>query len=154
MAPAVPSGVVTCAVSSWRPRSGASTGAKLQAVPEPPAPTDWRLLTEQLLERCEGLCEGCGLPLPALWVEWDRHHRKLRSQGGGDVLWNLVALHSRCHVIAPEAVHERVEWATGQGLIVKSSSDPLAAVLWLPDRRGVLLGPEPRYEVVWETPDG
>ena len=46
--------------------------------------------------RCKGRCEFCEVA----FNDYDRvavHHRKLRSQGGGHELTNLVLIHAECH---------------------------------------------------------
>lgn len=90
-----------------------------------------------VLDRCGGLCEACGRPL-TLGVHL--HHR-LRRRDGGHTADNLVALHPECHVIAPQAVHQRPTWARQQGLIVPSWADPATTPLLLPSGQGVLLHP-------------
>jgi hypothetical protein len=124
--------------------------ARLHAVA---APTDWAALTEAILARCDGLCEACGLTLPARWTEWDRHHRQTREYGD-DTLPNLVGVHSDCHVVAPHAIHQRPAWARSRGLIVPSWSTPAATGLWLPDGRLVRLTPEGPYELIMEGEAG
>jgi hypothetical protein len=122
--------------------------ARLHVVTAPP---DWSALTEAILARSDGLCEACGLPLPGEWGAWDRHHRKLQSQGGQDVLTNLVGVHSDCHVNQPWSIHMRPTWATAQGLIVPSwVQDPARAPLTLPDGRLVLLTDEGPYQLMKE----
>jgi len=120
--------------------------SRLHAIPAPP---DWPALTDALLARSGGLCEACGLPLPARWQSWDRHHRQTREYGD-DSLPNLAALHSTCHVVAPQAVHMRPTWARERGLIVPSWSTSAATGLWLPDGRLVQLTVEGPYKLVME----
>lgn len=97
----------------------------------------------QLLARCRGRCEACGRDLERGGVHV--HHRK-RRRDGGHTLDNLVVLHPTCHVVAPEAVHQRPAWARELGLIVRASADPASTPLTLPDGRTVLLSPDtPAY---------
>jgi 5-methylcytosine-specific restriction endonuclease McrA len=58
--------------------------------------TGYRDLHRQVLERDGWRCQACGSML-GLQV----HHLKFRSQSGGDVEQNLIALCARCH----EQVH-------------------------------------------------
>lgn len=106
-------------------------------------------VVELVLIRAAGLCEACGEPFgPA---SPHLHHRK-RRRDGGHVASNLVALHPECHVVAPQAVHQRPAWARAHGLIVSAWSDPDATVLVLADTRRVLLSDtEPVY---LPPPDG
>lgn len=121
--------------------------ARLHAVA---GPVDWTALTEAILARSDGACEACGLPLPSEWARWDRHHRKLRSQGGEDALTNLVGVHSACHVNEPGSIHMEVDWAKERGLIVRSGASPAATGLWLPDGRLVRLTDAGPYELIME----
>lgn len=71
-------------------------------------------------DRQLGTCAGChrGLHHEA----WHAHHRQSRKHMG----WcpcNIVALHPNCHVVAPEAAHQRPAWAREVGLIVPSWAD-------------------------------
>jgi HNH endonuclease len=103
-----------------------------------------------VLARCGGRCEACGESLAEGPVHM--HHRRKRN-GRNHTPDNLVALHSTCHVVAPEAVHQRPEWARERGLIVFSGGDPTATPLTLPDGRRVLLDPvEPIYRPVEALP--
>ena len=77
-----------------------------------------------VLARCGGLCEACGGDLER-GGGVHMHHRQ-RRRTGDHSLANLVALHPDCHVVAPQAVHQRPEWATERGLIVRSTDDPAA----------------------------
>lgn len=139
MKPGVPQRRRGIAARRSRPRTG------LRLV-QPRA--DWVALSAAILARSDGACEACGLPLPSPSSRWDRHHRKLRSQGGQDVLTNLVGLHSECHVLQPQSVHQRPEWAKQRGLIVRSQAKPEDVGLWLPDGRLVRLTEEGPYELI------
>lgn len=91
-----------------------------------------------VLARCRGLCEACGNPLGDGPVHM--HHRKRRTKRN-HVPCNIVALHPTCHVVAPEAVHQRPAWAAERGLIVHSGGEPATTPLLLPNGDLVLLDP-------------
>lgn len=91
-----------------------------------------------VLARCRGLCEACGKALGDAPVHM--HHRKKRTRRN-HVACNIVALHPTCHVLAPEAVHQRPTWAAERGLIVRAGEDPDTKPLTLPTGRRVLLDP-------------
>ncbi len=55
-------------------------------------------LTIDMLNRDNHSCRYCGSSF-----QLQPHHRKFRSQGGGDTLDNLVTLCAKCH----RAVHDR-----------------------------------------------
>lgn len=79
------------------------------------------LARETIWQRQCGTCLAChrGMLQDAMHA----HHRMRRR----DLGWcpcNVVGLHSDCHVIAPGAVHQRVEWARERGLIVPTYDDP------------------------------
>src|SRR5262249_46257869 len=112
-------------------------------------PTRWAPLRDALWRRCAGFCEACGQRLPAADTA-DAHHRQARSQGGQDVLPNLVLLHASCHTVAPHAVHQRPGLARGQGLLVRRGADPRRVAVLLPDQRLVLLDDDGGYVTVME----
>jgi hypothetical protein len=70
-----------------------------------------------VMERCGGICEGCGTrPVT------DLHHRKYKSRGGTHDVWNLLALcggdggmsggnHSGCHGIAHSTEGHEMGWS-------------------------------------------
>lgn len=93
-------------------------------------------LREQVLERCQGYCESCGVTLPENFA---LHHRKLKSRGGKDVLSNLIALHHECHNLGRPSAHLDVAWATERGLLVPSWESSVSYPLTLPDGAKVLL---------------
>lgn len=93
-------------------------------------------LRQQVLARCNGYCESCGATLPDNFA---LHHRKLRSQGGKDVLSNLLALHHECHNLGRPSAHLDVAWATERGLLVPSWSESVSHPLTLPNGAKVLL---------------
>jgi hypothetical protein len=94
-----------------------------------------------VLVRAAGCCEACGKALGEGPVHL--HHRQKRN-GRNHTVENLVALHPTCHVIAPEAVHQRPIWAKQRGLILLAHHDPAVEPLTMPDGRRVLLGEEYR----------
>jgi hypothetical protein len=70
-----------------------------------------------VMERCGGLCEGCG-KRPVT----DLHHRKYKSRGGGHEVSNLLGLcggagglsggnHSGCHGVAHSAEGGELGWS-------------------------------------------
>lgn len=99
-------------------------------------------LREQVFERCEGYCEKCGGALPESWA---LHHRKLRSQGGKDVIENFVALHHACHNMGIDAVHLNPASAVRDGFIVPSWAQPDVTTVTLADGSSVILTQEGTY---------
>lgn len=80
-----------------------------------------KAIREILWERQIGTCLAChaGMRPDAMHA----HHRMRRR----DLGWcpcNVVGLHPNCHVVAPEAVHQRPTWARERGLIVPTWDDP------------------------------
>lgn len=76
---------------------------------------------EVIWDRQLGTCLACHTGMRP--DELHAHHRVRRR----DLGWcpcNIVALHSDCHVVAPQAVHQRVTWARERGLIVPTWDDP------------------------------
>jgi 5-methylcytosine-specific restriction endonuclease McrA len=118
-----------CAFHKERPVRAVSGPAK------PGVTQDTRMV---VLARCGGRCEACGREFRD--VTPDLHHRQSRARGDHSPA-NLVALHPKCHTIAPEAVHQRPAWARERGLIVLSTEDPAATPLALPSGRRVWLDP-------------
>lgn len=112
---------------------GKPSKASLSEVPEE--------VVQLALARCEGLCEACGEPV---WGYVHKHHR-LRRRDGLHFASNIVILHPDCHVIAPQAVHQRPVWAKERGLIVPFWASPAEEVLTLATGRRVLLDDEGRY---------
>lgn len=90
-----------------------------------------------VLARAAGCCEACGKALGSGPVHL--HHRQKRN-GRNHTVENLVALHPTCHVVAPEAVHQRPTWAKSRGLILLAHHFPAEEPLTMPDGRRVLLG--------------
>ncbi|MBV9291580.1 MAG: HNH endonuclease [Frankiales bacterium] len=91
-----------------------------------------------LQARAAGRCELCG---QALQNRCQRHHRKLRAQGGRDTVTNLVLIHPACH----HTVHMNPEWAREHGWIVTSRRNPATVPVTLHTRRQVLLTPDGEY---------
>lgn len=79
--------------------------------------TDWPTLRLSLWMRSRGRCEFCGRDLNN---SAHVHHRKLRSQGGGDEPENLVIVHPEHHRMA----HENPSFAYAHGWMVHSWDDP------------------------------
>lgn len=76
---------------------------------------------DQVANRSQLLCEGCGGPGPL-----ELHHRQYRSRGGQDVVENALALcgggggmfggnHSGCHGKAHTAEGEALGWSVRSG---------------------------------------
>lgn len=79
--------------------------------------TDWQQVRMALFLRSGGRCEFC---TRSLNNRAHVHHRKLRSQGGGDEEENLVVIHPECH----EFAHRNRAFAADHGWIVSGWSDP------------------------------
>lgn len=75
----------------------------------------------------------------------EAHHRKLRSQGGGHGLTNLLALCPTCHAWC----HEHPTGARLSGWIVPSVADPAFRGVLLHDGRTVRLTTDGGYDVCW-----
>lgn len=84
-----------------------------------------RAIRELIYERQYGVCLACHTGMHP--DRFHAHHRKRRRDLPG--VWCpcwTVALHPDCHVVAPQAVHQRPAWAIGRGLIVPSHADQRA----------------------------
>lgn len=93
----------------------------------------WDEATLLLWHRSRDRCEcGCGQPLRNTG---QRHHRKLRSQGGDDRLSNLLLLLPEHHA----RVHREPRASMAAGLIVRSVADPTTTPLVRDDGRRWLL---------------
>jgi hypothetical protein len=108
-------------------------------------------LREKVLERCQGLCEKCGRSLPESWA---LHHRKLRSQGGKDVVQNFLALHHACHNMGTDAVHMNPANSIKNGFIVPSWADPDTTLVTLADGSSVILSSEGTYKYLEGSKNG
>lgn len=94
--------------------------------------------------RCEaGVTDTCPGRLSADAFEW--HHRKLRSQGGDDVIENSLCLCHDCH----EWAHQHPRLARDLGLIVPQAGDPAARPVTLADGRAVRLTSDSDYDVIF-----
>lgn len=119
--------------SRVRPRSLRPTPPKLRLGSKS---TIERALRMSVYDRAGGCCDRCGRAVPK--DDWECHHRKLRSQGGQDSMFNLVCLCHEDHA----RIHRAVQWSYENGWLVRSFDDPAL----VPVRRG--LGRE------FPTPDG
>lgn len=80
-----------------------------------------RAVREVIWERQGGACGSCGT---GMHPEGMHAHHRTRRRDLGWCPCNIIGLHGDCHVIAPEAVHQRVTWARERGLIVPTWDDP------------------------------
>jgi 5-methylcytosine-specific restriction endonuclease McrA len=80
----------------------------------------WSHVRTVVFARDGGCCVRCGVTLHA--AAWECHHRQLRSQGGPDAPFNLVALDENCHRWA----HSRRLESEPLGFIVPATADPAA----------------------------
>lgn len=114
---------------------------------------EWEHLTQLLLARCGGRCEGCGQPFVPGKREANRHHRRGRKMGGTNrpdthSLANLLMLCAgfSARLGGVLGCHGRVDadrgWAEARGLIVpEGEAGPAEVPLVLPSGRRVLLDP-------------
>lgn len=111
--------------------------------------TNWKLIREQLWERCHGHCEVSGLPLAP--DTFDAHHRRNKGMGGTsrldvDALSNLLALDPIVHNGGPKSVHGRRQWSESLGYLVpKHAEHPGMYRVRIRGRRWVLLGDDGQY---------
>lgn len=93
-----------------------------------------------LEERCNGLCEKCGRPLPVGdgGYRAEDHHRKLRTRQGSDGLSNRMLVHSGCHNQHRGSIHDNPNEATEAGWMVHSWDDPADIPLLYMGRRALL----------------
>lgn len=75
-----------------------------------------------VMERAGGQCEARFAVMCELAYGWNCHHRKMRSQGGGNELENLLAVCDECHRL----IHARPEDAYARGLLLHAGDDPAA----------------------------
>lgn len=132
---------------SKRPRAKRDTPRRGRIVLDPAARQQLR---QAVYDRAGGLCEAgltpdCPGRLDRHAFEW--HHRKLRSQGGDDVIANSLCVCSGCHSWA----HAHPAEAKSAGVIVPRWADPAAYALTLPDGRIVRLSD--RYDPVFDVPN-
>jgi len=90
--------------------------------------TDWTALRWALQDRSDGDCEACGHPRGPYGVV---HHRRLRSQGGGHDLPNLLVVHNGCHL----GIHNAPRHAIAHGWIVPGWADPATVPVTVCDPR-------------------
>ena len=79
---------------------------------------------EVAYHRQDGSCWACWTGVRP--EEGHLHHRRRRRDLTADELWCscvTVLLHPDCHVVAPQSVHQRPEWARSVGLVVPSWGD-------------------------------
>lgn len=94
----------------------------------------WEELSIRVLGRDGTRCAWCG---EQLRNDADRHHRQ-RRRDGGDVIENIVIMHSACHHYA----HEHVADARRAGIIVPTWADPVETPVDMPGIGWCLLTPE------------
>ncbi len=111
----------------------------------------WRERRHALWVRSGGRCELGREDLAYTGME--AHHRKLRSQGGGHELSNLVALCPKCH---HDRVHAHPLWARMQGWMVPGLGNysPAEWAVILGDGRTVRLTDDGHYDTVFNQPEG
>lgn len=107
----------------------------------------WAALREVVLARAGHRCERCGEGIRLATFEC--HHRRLRSQGGRDVVENLVAVCPDDH----RWIHAHPTQARADGWIVPGLGagphvHPECVPITLHDGRMVLLDPDAGYEVI------
>lgn len=105
-----------------------------------------RELREQVWARCNGYCEKCGKPMRE--DDFAVHHRRLRSQGGQDVVENLLALHHKCHNLGTHSVHMNPTSSMLRGYIVPRHAEPSETPLTRANGDVLLLTPEGTYELI------
>ena len=107
----------------WRVGAAAvkrrKAGGKLAVGRPSTTVSGWRALVKELRLRAGGRCEVCHMLAPL-----DAHHILKRSQGGPDVLWNLVAL-CRPHHDMTDA-----PWSKGRLAIWGDASPPPIRACW------------------------
>lgn len=129
-------------LSRRTPMRSKRTAPKVRRLPAP-GRAFWETQRARLATRSGGRCERCGCDLNAVGME--AHHRKLRSQGGGHEITNLVALCPACH----RRCHDKRLRAINRGLIVPSFGNPEARPVVLHDGRTVLLTEAGTYDVIF-----
>ena len=82
--------------------------------------TDQGALRRVAYGRQHGACAACG---HGMHLERAHLHHRKRRRDLGHCACNTVLLHDTCHVVAPQAVHQRPAWARARGLIVPSWED-------------------------------
>jgi hypothetical protein len=107
-------------------------------------------IAEAVLKRAGNYCEACGLP----GTDFALHHRRLKSQGGKDEVWNLIAVHHKCHNLGTHSIHMRPKVAIERGQICPSWAEPSEFPLTLSDESKVLLDNEGSYIYLKEGLNG
>lgn len=75
-----------------------------------------------------------------------RHHRKRRSQGGGDEAYNVIEIPAALH----DWIHANPERAYELGLLVRSHDDPAEVSVTLPE--SVIAVKQPKVKASPEAP--
>ncbi len=83
------------------------------------AERSWEETRQQVFERARGRCEAA-TPACTRREPSDVHHRRLRSQGGGDDLVNLLALTRECHAF----VHANPALSYERGWLLRAGQAP------------------------------
>nr|DAS22128.1 MAG TPA: CRISPR-associated endonuclease [Caudoviricetes sp.] len=93
-----------------------------------------------ILERSQGCCEAMLLQSGCNGRGEHIHHRRLRSQGGGDTATNCVHICHKCH----DYIHRNTGDSYHRGLLCRSYWEPDAVPV---EYRGilVLLNPDGTY---------
>ena len=86
-----------------------------------------KALRDAVWNRSRGYCEKCGLPLHQ--DSWNWHHRKIKSQGGQDLVENGLALHFSCH----RWIHDNPAESYKYGYMVPNGDTPLGLPVLLPN---------------------
>ncbi len=89
----------------------------------------WAQARRDTYARDGGRCQSCGLPITL--QDAQIHHRKLRSQGGGHTLDNLVTLDASCH----RWWHNHPALGYAAGWLIPAGGDPAATPIegrWRP----------------------
>lgn len=116
---------------------------RLTSVPRPAHDGEfWREQRTILALRSGYRCERCGADLHTTGLQ--AHHRRMRSQGGGHDIRNLVALDPACHAW----VHAHPTESYLTGFLVRSTRDPYLIPIHLHTGRCVLLTEGGGYEQV------
>lgn len=76
---------------------------------------------EVIYDRQLGTCLACHT---GMGPDRMHAHHRMRRRDLGWCPCNVVGLHPDCHVVAPQAVHQRVTWARDAGLIVPTWGEP------------------------------
>jgi hypothetical protein len=125
------------------PTRSKHTPSKPRRLPSPDREF-WQTQRAALYGRAGGRCERCGTNLNKTGLE--AHHRKLRSQGGGHGMENLLALCPECHGWC----HGNPAGARMSGWIVTSAGNPAHRGVVLHDGRTVRLSEDGTYDICWD----